>query len=184
MDTQWPRWEVFKQDTPKKPHQAVGTVHATDAEHALLTARNVFARRPNAVSLWVVPASSVFSVTAEELADSSPQAQFPASEPQTYLVFCKTGHRRSMAFVDHIGEVEAANSRDALHKALTTFETENAVTWWLVPESAVTRSDDADIESWFAPAKTKTYKQQSAYGLVGTHPGEAKRSADEEKAHG
>ena len=43
-DTQWPRWEVFKQDTPKKPHQAVGTVHATDPEHALLTARNVFAR--------------------------------------------------------------------------------------------------------------------------------------------
>lgn len=28
MDTQWPRWEVFKQDTPHKPHQAVGSVHA------------------------------------------------------------------------------------------------------------------------------------------------------------
>ena len=181
MDTQWPRWEVFKQDSPEKPHQAVGSVHATDAEHALLTARNVFARRPNAVSLWVVPASAVFSVTAEELAGSSQKPPTSLSEPQTYLVFRKTGHRRSMAFVDHIGEVQATSSRDALTQALTTFKDEDAVTWWLVPESAVTRSDDAAVESWFAPAKTKTYKQQSAYGLVGTHPGEAKRS--EEKAH-
>ncbi len=185
VDTQWPRWEVFKQDTPKKPHQAVGSVHAADAEHALLTARNVFARRPSAVSLWVVPAAAVFSVTAEELEKgSSPQAQPPASTPRTYLVFCKTGHRRSMTFVDHVGEVVATSPQDALERVLTTFENEDAVTWWLVPAHALTRSHDADVESWFAPAKTKTYKQQSAYGLVGTHPGAAKRGTDEEKAHG
>ncbi len=178
VDTQWPRWEVFKQDALKKPHQAVGSVHAADAEHALLTARNVFARRPNAVSLWVVPASSVFSVTAEELAGSSPRPT--PSEPQTYLVFRKSGHRRSMTFVDHVGEVEATSPGEALERALTTFEADDAVTWWLVPKNVVTRSDEADVESWFAPAKTKTYKQQSAYGLVGTHPGAAKRGTDEE----
>jgi ring-1,2-phenylacetyl-CoA epoxidase subunit PaaB len=61
------RWEVFKQDAPGKPHQAVGSVHGADAEHALLNARHVFGRRPSAVSVWVVPADRVFSRTAEEL---------------------------------------------------------------------------------------------------------------------
>ena len=180
MDTQWPRWEVFKQDTPKKPHQAVGTVHATDAEHALLTARSVFARRPNAVSLWVVPADSVFSVTAEELAeDSRRHLETASSEPQTYLVFCKTGHRRGMTFVEHVGELEAASPENALRQAVEIFGNDEVVAWWLVPKRAFTRSDEADVESWFAPAKTKTYKQQSAYGLVGTHPSERRAGEDE-----
>ena len=66
-DSQWPRWEVFKQDTLSKPYQAVGSVHAADPEHALLNARNVFVRRPQAVSLWVAPADTIFSMTEEEL---------------------------------------------------------------------------------------------------------------------
>lgn len=181
MDTQWPRWEVFKQDTPKKPHQAVGSVHASDPEHALLTARNVFARRPNAVSLWVVPASAVVSVTAEELDNMQSMETVNDAPAQTYLVFQKTGHRRSMTFVDHVGELKASTPEDALRQATKLFGNDEVVAWWLVPKSVLTRSDDADVESWFAPAKTKTYKQQSAYGLVGTHPGE--RKADGE-AHG
>lgn len=67
-DTQWPRYEVFKQDNPKKPHEAVGSVHAPDAEMALLNARDVFVRRPFAVSLWVVKADNIFTMTREELA--------------------------------------------------------------------------------------------------------------------
>lgn len=183
-DTQWPRWEVFKQDTPKKPHQAVGSVHASDSEHALLTARNVFARRPSVVSLWVAPASAVVSATVEELSDVQYTETVDDASVQTYLVFQKTGHRRSMTFVDHIGELEASTPADALRQATKQFGNDEVVAWWLVPESALTRSDDADVESWFAPAKAKTYKQQSAYGLVGTHPGEAKRAVEEEKAHG
>ena len=66
-DTQWPRWEVFKQDGPGKVHQAVGSVHATDADHALYTARSVFARRPSAVSLRAVRAADIHAVTLEEL---------------------------------------------------------------------------------------------------------------------
>ena len=66
-DTQWPRYEVFKQDNPKKQHEAVGSVHAPDAELALQNARDVFVRRPSAVSLWVVPANSILMVTREEM---------------------------------------------------------------------------------------------------------------------
>jgi len=52
--TQWPRYEVFKQDKPNKPYEAIGTVHAPDGELALFHARNVHVRRPACHGLWVV----------------------------------------------------------------------------------------------------------------------------------
>ena len=166
-DTQWPRWEVFKQDTPKKPHQAVGTVHAGDPEHALLTARNVFARRPRAVSMWVVPAKDILSVTAEEL-EERPNILLSeeSSTPQTYLVCRKTSHRPSLTFVDYVGEIEASTPQAALKKAIETFTDEEALVWWAFPERSVGRSRDEDVDSWFEPAKDKTYKQQSEYGMT------------------
>lgn len=178
MDTQWPRWEVFKQDTPSKPHQAVGSVHASDPQHALLTARNVFARRPQAVSMWVVLESDIFSVTKEEwqvasgkwpVEKADPQAT--SHKPQAFLVFRKTTHKRSMTFVDYVGEVEAESAQDALGQALEKFTDTEALAWWIVPQAKLTKSDpDAQtIESWFAPAKDKTYKQQSYYATVGSH---------------
>ena len=165
-DTQWSRWEVLKQDTPKKPHQAVGTVHAGDAAHALLTARNVFARRPRAVSMWVVRVDDILSVTAEELEKFDWDTETLEGTPQTYLVFRKTSHKQSLTFVDHIGEVEAHTPKEALRRALDTFTDEPALTWWVLPERSVTRSRDEDAQSWFEPAKDKTYKQQSEYGMV------------------
>ena len=165
-DTQWLRWEVFKQDTPKKPHQAVGTVHATDPEHALLTARNVFARRPRAVSMWVVRADDIFSVTAEELEENPKLLESSQNDPQTYLICRKTSHRQSLTFVDHIGELDAPSPQAALKEALETFTDEEALVWWVFPENAVVRSRDEDAESWFEPAKDKTYKQQGEYGMT------------------
>ena len=166
-DTQWPRWEVFKQDTPKKPHQAVGTVHATDPEHALLTARNVFARRPRAISMWVVPAKDIFSVTVEELgANFDLLSSEEKGSPQTYLICRKTSHRPSLTFVDYVGDVEAETPQAALKEATKTFTDEEVLVWWVFPERSVVRSRDEDAESWFEPAKDKTYKQQGEYGMT------------------
>ncbi len=39
MTDQWPRFEVFKQDKVDGPIRNVGSVHAPDAELALLNAR-------------------------------------------------------------------------------------------------------------------------------------------------
>lgn len=165
-DTQWPRWEVFKQDSPRKPHQAVGTVHAPDAETALLEARNVFVRRPSAVSLWLCRADVVFSRTAEQLAVAAPPTD-ATGELQTYLIFRKTNQRRSMTFVDHAGEVEATSPEQALAHAVQTFAADGPTwVWWVVPAAAVMRSDDVDPAAWFAPALNKKYRQQSAYGFV------------------
>ncbi|WP_027891655.1 phenylacetic acid degradation protein [Calidithermus chliarophilus] len=183
MDTQWPRWEVFKQDTPAKPHQAVGSVHAADPFHALLTARNVFARRPQAVSMWVAPASAIFSVTQEELAEGQePKPPAPDPRPSTFYVFRKTSHKRSMTFVDYVGELEAASPQQALELARQRFTDAEALAWWVVPASSVTKSENSPetVESWFAPAKDKTYKQQSYYGVVGSHVSKFKRPRGED----
>lgn len=194
-DSQLPRWEVFKQDTPNRPHQAVGSVHAADPEHALLTARNVFARRPQAVSIWVVPETAIFSVTKEELAEGRKlkaegeklstldpkEGNTSRPRPSTFLVFRKTTHKRSMTFVDYVGELEAPSAQAALEQALQQFTDAEALAWWIVLAEAVTKSDpDAEtVESWFAPAKDKTYKQQSAYGVVGTHVSKLRGGEDE-----
>jgi ring-1,2-phenylacetyl-CoA epoxidase subunit PaaB len=169
-DTQWPRWEVFKQDSPSRPHQAIGTVHAADAEHALLTARNVFVRRPSAVSLWVAPAERVLVVTQEELQRGVRGAHEEAAALGRFQVFCKTTHKQSLAFADHQGEVVARSPWEALERARATFAVRSPLAWMIVPEAAICRTRDEDAPSWFDPAKTKTYKQQSAYGTVSASP--------------
>ncbi|WP_034386875.1 phenylacetic acid degradation protein [Deinococcus sp. YIM 77859] len=173
-DTQWPRWEVFKQDAPGKPYQAVGSVHAGDPEHALLTARNVFVRRPSAVSLWAVRAADILTATPEELA-AQPAVLDTPGEAGTYHLGLKRTHKRSMTFVDLVGTVEASGPGDALRQAREQHP--EALAWLVFPEPAVvrTREDPGTLESWFAPARDKTYKQQQYYGVIGRHIGELKR---------
>ena len=65
-DTQWPIFEVFHQQARGEPHIHVGSIHAPDAEMALLMAKEQYARRQACVNLWVVPASAI---TATSYAD-------------------------------------------------------------------------------------------------------------------
>ncbi len=62
-DTQWPLWEVFTQSKQGAPHEHAGSVHAADAEQALQNARDVYARRGEAISLWVVPSDAIVAST-------------------------------------------------------------------------------------------------------------------------
>ncbi|GGM10057.1 phenylacetic acid degradation protein [Deinococcus aerophilus] len=173
-DTQWPRWEVFKQDSEKRPYQAVGSVHAGDPDHALLTARNVFVRRPAAVSLWAVREADILSATPEELA-AHPAVLDTPGEADTYHVGVKKTHKRSMTFVDLVGTVQASGPGEALRQAQAAHA--DALAWLVFPEAAIARTDDdpGTVESWFAPAKDKTYKQQQYYGVIGKHVGQLKR---------
>lgn len=169
-DTQWPRWEVLKKDSGRKPHQAVGSVHAADAEHALLMARTVFARRPAAVSMWVVPAERVHAFTAEELAglDGAAGESASGSEARSYLVVIKASNRRSMTFGDLVGEVDGRTLGEALSAALELAGTEPVLALWLIEADSVVRSEPDDADPWFGPALDKTYKQQSVYSSSAT----------------
>ncbi len=66
-ETQWALWEVFTQEEPGAPHQHAGSVHAADAELALQNARDVYARRKEAISIWVVPSVTITASTPEDV---------------------------------------------------------------------------------------------------------------------
>uniref|UniRef100_A0A831XNG4 Phenylacetic acid degradation protein n=1 Tax=Thermus islandicus TaxID=540988 RepID=A0A831XNG4_9DEIN len=162
--TEWPRYEVIKQDTPKSPPQMVGSVHATDPEHALLLARHVFVRRPSAYALFVAPAEAFFHVTQEGLRD--PKAlEGPLGEEEAYWVFAKRSHRRSMVYGDLVGRFLARSPGEAVKQALLEAQ---GVAFWAVPERLLVGTEPTPevVESWFAPAKDKTYRLQSYYGLI------------------
>jgi ring-1,2-phenylacetyl-CoA epoxidase subunit PaaB len=182
MSTQWPRFEVFEQERPDRPHQNIGSVHAPDAEMAMQMARDVFARRPERHSLWVAPASAILARTAQELeADSSWREIAPeetaANPPEIYHVFQKQSQRRAMVYVVHVGRVEAPSPTAALARALAEFGDKTAYVWWICPEQAILRSEDADIESMFLPARNKTYRQPNEYRTV-TQMKAIKRNAE------
>ncbi len=172
-DTQWPRFELFLQEKEGLPHCSVGAVHAADAEMALLNGRDVYARRPDCVSLWVVPASAVYAKTAEELAeDGNWPAETPpasASEREWY-VFQKQSQRRTMRYVVHTGAVRARSAAEALQKAVAQYDNPEKPTWvwWVCPANAITRSGREEVESLFAPARHKWYKQPQAYHTITT----------------
>jgi len=162
--TEWPRFEVIKQDTAKSLPQMVGSVHATDPEHALLLARHVFVRRPSCYALFVAPAEAFFHVTQEGLRD--PKAlEGPLGEEEAYWVFAKRSHRRSMVYGDLVGRFLAQGPEDAIAQALLQAQ---GVAFWAVPERLVVGTEPTEevVESWFAPAKEKTYRLQSYYGLI------------------
>ena len=54
MSTNWPLWEVFIRSKNGLHHKHAGSLHAADAEMAIENARDVYTRRLEGVSLWVV----------------------------------------------------------------------------------------------------------------------------------
>ena len=84
-DSQLTLWEVFVQESPGEAHVHAGSVRAADAEMALQNARDVFARRGENQSLWVVPSEAIRATTPAD----SPAFFDPASDkvyrhPQFY----------------------------------------------------------------------------------------------------
>lgn len=168
-DTQWPRFEVFQKERESRPHQNVGSVHAPDIEMAIQNARDVFVRRPQALNLWVVPADAIFAKTAQEI-EADPtwmdSAGDSGGQTERYYVFQKSGQRRSMVYVTHVGEVEADTAESALHNALQSLSHDDVFVWWVCPASAVASTNDDDIESMFAPAHDKAYRMPNQYRTI------------------
>lgn len=159
VDTQWPRFEVFIQEQPGADFFDVGSVHAPDSEMALLNARDVFARRPQAVGMWVIPTKVIVSHTAEELSTRqppAPQADIAAGPIERYYVGCKTRHAGSITVV---GEIEASSPLAALAAAPEQFiEIRSALVWWVFPVSRVTASRPEDAPGFYEPAHDKTFR--------------------------
>ena len=54
-----PLWEVFIRSAQGVSHRHVGSLHAADAETAIRNARDVYTRRQEGVSIWVVPTADI-----------------------------------------------------------------------------------------------------------------------------
>ncbi len=67
-DTQLDLWEVFIQSKSGGHHTHVGSVHASDKQMALQNARDIYTRRKEGTSIWVVP-SIYFTASTTEDAD-------------------------------------------------------------------------------------------------------------------
>jgi ring-1,2-phenylacetyl-CoA epoxidase subunit PaaB len=70
--SEWPLWEVFVRSKGGMADKHVGSVHAADTAMALEAARDVYTRRQEGVSLWVVPSAAITASDpkdAEELFD-------------------------------------------------------------------------------------------------------------------
>jgi len=65
-DTDWPLWEVFLRAKRGLNHVHVGSLHAADAEMALRNARDVYTRRNEGASIWVVASADITASSPEE----------------------------------------------------------------------------------------------------------------------
>ena len=54
-------WEVFIRSRNGLAHRHAGSLHAPDATLALQAARDLFTRRGEGLSLWVVPSSAIIA---------------------------------------------------------------------------------------------------------------------------
>ena len=66
-DSQGTLWEVFVQKKPGQPFVHCGSLHAFDKEMALQNARDVYTRRGEGTSLWLVPSNVIVSSSPEDL---------------------------------------------------------------------------------------------------------------------
>ena len=90
---QWSRFVVFLQAQANTPHQYAGSVHAPDIHLAQVNARDVFVRQPQCVSLWVVPAAAILTLTRAELPEDEAWYQLSADNQPShwYHIFQKHG---------------------------------------------------------------------------------------------
>lgn len=59
MTSETPLWEVFIRPRNGLAHRHCGSVHAADEVLALQAARDVYTRRGEGVSIWVVPSQVI-----------------------------------------------------------------------------------------------------------------------------
>ena len=62
----WPLWEVFIRSKQGLDHKHVGSLHAADAQMAIENARDVYTRRMEGVSIWVVESKHITASNPEE----------------------------------------------------------------------------------------------------------------------
>ena len=77
MNKDWPLYEVFIRSKNGLDHKHVGSLHAADATMAIENARDVYTRRMEGNSIWVVESKYITA--------SDPSAQDPFLDIQHFM---------------------------------------------------------------------------------------------------
>src|ERR1700757_4184895 len=107
-----PWWEVFIRSRNGLAHKHVGSFHASDTTLALQAARDIYTRRGEGLSIWVVPSSAI---TASDPAEKGPMFEPAESKiyrhPAFYDVPDKVGHMgtRNPHGEERVSNYEARN---------------------------------------------------------------------------
>ncbi len=79
MKNNWPLYEVFIRAKAGLSHRHVGSLHAADEQMALDNARDLYTRRGEGTSIWVIASKSI---TASDPGEST--AFFEPAEDKIY----------------------------------------------------------------------------------------------------
>src|SRR5271170_8399427 len=67
-NSEWPLWEIFIRSKNGLDHKHAGSLHAADAQMAIENARDVYTRRMEGVSIWVVESRFIHASDPDESA--------------------------------------------------------------------------------------------------------------------
>ena len=87
----YPLWEVFVRANRGLNHVHAGSVHAPDADTALQSARDVYTRRAEGVSIWVVPSVAIHASDPDAQGDWFDDSK-PYRHPTFYEIPEEVGH--------------------------------------------------------------------------------------------
>ncbi|MCV0397504.1 MAG: 1,2-phenylacetyl-CoA epoxidase subunit B [Rhizobiaceae bacterium] len=88
-----PLWEVFIRPRNGLSHKHCGSVHAADEVMALQAARDVYTRRGEGVSIWVVPSSAITASDPEHKDENfEPALSKVYRHPTFYDIPDEVGH--------------------------------------------------------------------------------------------
>lgn len=65
-ENEWPLWEIFIRSKQGLDHKHVGSLHAADAQMAIENARDVYTRRQEGVSIWVVESKYIHASNPDD----------------------------------------------------------------------------------------------------------------------
>ncbi len=93
QESAWPLWEVFIRSKQGLDHKHAGSLHAADAAMAMENARDVYTRRQEGVSLWVVESKHIHASNPDDAAALyEPAADKIYRHPTFYEIPDEVGH--------------------------------------------------------------------------------------------
>ena len=88
-----PLWEVFIRPRNGLDHKHVGSIHASDSEMALQAARDVYTRREEGNSIWVVQSRDIVASDPDKSAENfDPAGDKVYRHPSFYDIPDEVGH--------------------------------------------------------------------------------------------